>query len=76
MARSKTYDIFLSHSSLDNDFTNKLHSLLEQAGFNVWYDEKKMKVEEYGKMFFFWISLRNPLNFNSVKRTGSKGRTV
>lgn len=42
MARSKTYDIFLSHSSLDNDFTNKLHSLLEQAGFNVWYDEKKM----------------------------------
>lgn len=42
MARNKTYDIFLSHSSLDNDFTDKLHSLLEQAGFNVWYDEKKM----------------------------------
>ena len=40
MARKKTYDIFLSHSSSDNDFTNKLHSLLEQAGFNVWYDEK------------------------------------
>lgn len=35
MARSKTYDIFLSHSSLDNDFTNKLHSLLGQASFNV-----------------------------------------
>lgn len=42
MSRNKTYDIFLSHSSLDNDFTDKLHSLLEQAGFNVWYDEKKM----------------------------------
>lgn len=42
MARNKTYDIFLSHSSLDNDFTNRLHSLLEKAGFNVWYDEKKM----------------------------------
>ena len=42
MARNKTYDIFLSHSSLDNDFTDKLHSLLERAGFNVWYDEKKM----------------------------------
>ena len=41
MAR-KTYDIFLSHSSSDNDFTYKLHSLLELAGFNVWYDEKKM----------------------------------
>lgn len=42
MARNKTYDIFLSHSSLDNDFTDKLHILLELAGFNVWYDEKKM----------------------------------
>lgn len=42
MARNKTYDIFLSHSSLNNDFTDKLHSLLELAGFNVWYDEKKM----------------------------------
>ena len=42
MARNKTYDIFLSHSCLDNDFTDKLHSLLEQAGFNVWYDEKKL----------------------------------
>ena len=42
MAINKTYDIFLIHSSLDNDFTDKLHGLLEQAGFNVWYDEKKM----------------------------------
>ena len=42
MARNKTYDIFLSHSSLDIDFTNKLHNLLEQAGLNVWYDEKRL----------------------------------
>ena len=42
MARNKTNDIFLSHSSLDIDFTNKLHNLLEQAGFNVWYDEKRL----------------------------------
>ena len=27
---------------MDNDFTDRLHGLLEQAGFNVWYDEKKM----------------------------------
>lgn len=42
MTRNKIYDIFLSHSSLDDDFTERLHSLLEQAGLNVWYDEKKM----------------------------------
>lgn len=42
MARNKTYDIFLSHSSLDVEFTDKLHGLLEQAGFYVWYDEKKL----------------------------------
>ena len=42
MARNKKYDIFLSHSSLDIDFTNKLHSLLEKAGFHIWYDEKKL----------------------------------
>ena len=35
MARNKIYDIFLSHSGLDNDFTNKLHGLLGQASFNV-----------------------------------------
>ncbi len=38
--------------------------------------QKKLKVEEYGKMFFFWIPLRNPLNFNSVKRTGPGGCTI
>ena len=42
MARNKTYDIFLSHSSLDVDFTSNLYDLLEQAGFNVWYDEKRL----------------------------------
>lgn len=38
--------------------------------------QKKLKVEEYGKMFFFWIPLRNLLNFNSVKRTGPLGCTI
>lgn len=42
MVRNKIYDIFLSHSILDVEFTNKLHGLLELAGFNVWYDEKKL----------------------------------
>ncbi|MCI5490853.1 MAG: toll/interleukin-1 receptor domain-containing protein [Prevotellaceae bacterium] len=42
MARNKTYNIFLSHSSLDKGFTDKLHNLLELAGLNVWYDEKKL----------------------------------
>lgn len=42
MTRNKKYDIFISHSSLDVEFTNKLHCLLEQADFIVWYDEKKM----------------------------------
>ena len=42
MNKNKEYDIFLSHSSMDVDFTNRLHDLLEQAGFNVWYDEKKL----------------------------------
>lgn len=42
IARNKAYDVFLSHSSFDNDFTDKLHSLLVQAGLKVWYDEKKM----------------------------------
>lgn len=27
---------------MDIDFTTELHGLLEQAGFNVWYDEKKL----------------------------------
>lgn len=42
MARKKTYDIFLSHSSQDKEFTDKLHNLLELSGFHVWYDEKKL----------------------------------
>lgn len=42
MARNKTYDIFLSHSSADKDFTDKLHNLLELSGFHVWYDEKRL----------------------------------
>lgn len=42
MAQNKRYDIFLSHSSSDKEFTDKLHDLLELSGFNVWYDEKKL----------------------------------
>ena len=38
--------------------------------------QKELKVEEYGKMFFFWIPLRNPLSPNSVKRTGPNGCTI
>lgn len=36
------YDIFLSHSSLDSAFSNRLHDLLDMAGLEVWYDEKKL----------------------------------
>jgi len=42
MARKKIYDIFLSHSSGDKEFTDKLHGLLELSGFHVWYDEKRL----------------------------------
>lgn len=38
--------------------------------------QKELQVEEYGKMFFFWIPLRNPLNSSSVKRTGPGGCTI
>lgn len=38
--------------------------------------QKELQVEEYGKMFFFWIPLRNPLKLNCVKRTGPNGSTI
>lgn len=38
--------------------------------------QKELQVEEYGKMFFFWIPLRNPLKPSSVKRTGPGGCTI
>lgn len=38
--------------------------------------QKELNIEEYGKMFFFWLPLRNPLNYNVVKRTGQKGCTI
>lgn len=38
--------------------------------------QKELKVEEYGKMFFFWIPLRNPLCPTSVKRTGPGRCTI
>lgn len=36
------YDIFLSHSSKDNDFAGKLYKLLDKSGFKVWYDEQSL----------------------------------
>lgn len=38
--------------------------------------QKELQVEEYGKMFFFWLPLRNPLNNDVVNRTGPKGCTI
>lgn len=38
--------------------------------------QKELQVEEYGKMFFFWIPLRNPLTPNSIRRTGLGGCTI
>ena len=42
MITKKTYDIFISHSSKDKDFCDKLFSLLDKAGFSVWYDENSL----------------------------------
>ena len=36
------YDIFLSHSSKDNDFADKLWTLLDKSGFKVWYDNQSL----------------------------------
>ena len=38
--------------------------------------QKELQIEEYGKMFFFWLPLRNPLRPNRVKRTGPNGSTI
>lgn len=38
--------------------------------------QKELQVEEYGKMFLYWIPLRNPLFHSSVKRTGPDGCTI
>ena len=42
MRNNKQYDIFLSHSSCDKSFCDKLYNLLEDAGFSVWYDETSL----------------------------------
>ena len=42
MKIEKHYDIFLSHSSEDKDFSDKLYELLDKAGFNIWYDEQSL----------------------------------
>lgn len=38
----KKFDIFLSHSSKDNDFSRMLFYHLERAGLNIWYDESSL----------------------------------
>ncbi|MEA4957142.1 hypothetical protein SDC9_40610 [bioreactor metagenome] len=35
----KKYDVFISHSSEDKEFTNNLAKKLKGCGFNVWYDD-------------------------------------
>lgn len=32
------YDIFISHSSKDKWFSDRLYKLLDKAGFSIWYD--------------------------------------
>ena len=36
------YDIFLSHSSKDKIFSDKIFSLLRESGFKVWYDNNSL----------------------------------
>lgn len=42
MKNNKQYDIFLSHSSCDKSFCDKLYDLLDKAGFSVWYDNNSL----------------------------------
>lgn len=42
MKEEYKYDIFLSHSSKDNDFADKLWTLLDKSGFKVWYDNQSL----------------------------------
>ena len=42
MRSNKSYDIFISHSSKDKDFCDKLFGLLDKAGFSVWYDDNSL----------------------------------
>lgn len=39
----RMYPVFLSHSSQNKEFANKLYNALIDRGVQVWYDEKKMK---------------------------------
>jgi hypothetical protein len=36
------YSVFLSHSSLDNEFATKLYEDLRSVGINCWFDEKEI----------------------------------
>jgi hypothetical protein len=38
----KYHSVFLSHSSLDNDFSMKLYEDLRSEGVNCWFDEKQL----------------------------------
>lgn len=60
---------------LENSLKHNLPIIVRRkdGGKNL---QKELKVEEYGKMFFFWIPLRNPMNPSSVKRTGPNGCTI
>lgn len=42
MTIKRQYDVFLSHSSEDKAFTDKLNDLLVMAGLNSWYDENSL----------------------------------
>ena len=42
MKEEYKYDIFLSHSSKDNDFADMLWNLLDKSGFKVWYDNQSL----------------------------------
>ncbi len=45
--QQKEYDIFISHSSRDVAFSDKLYNLLTKAGFTIWYDETSLLANEY-----------------------------
>jgi hypothetical protein len=42
----KRYDLFLSHASEDNDFTNPLADKLTDLGLEVWYDNHDLNKSE------------------------------
>ncbi len=45
--KQKKYDIFISHSTKDVSFSDKLYNLLIKAGFSIWYDKTSLLPNEY-----------------------------